>query len=359
MNKYSKITSLQYGMAIYFIMRSMSLGISINSYIHIGGVDGYLSPIIGMIIGFIPIYIFIKIFNYEPELNIFEKVNHLFGKKGIIINIIMTLTAYFLATIVFWNLINFIVSQYLFKTKTIAVAILFGILFIYATSKSINTIFRTINLLFYISIIIFIICLLGLINVIKLNNFLPFLEYGISKPLLSSLSHVAYSVLPLFILLLVPKKDISNNENINKYIIISYILSSLTKTFVIFSTIGIFGIDLASLYEFPDFLVLSRMSTSGFFQRLESILSIQWIFDSFVMICICLQFIKKAYKHTITNKYKDLFMVINISILCIICSNYLFKNNTVGDLFILYKLPFILVILYIVPLIIFFKIKKT
>ena len=63
MKKVNEISCFEYGILIYFIIRSMSLGISINSYIHIGGVDGYLSPIIGMIIGIIPLYIFLKIFN--------------------------------------------------------------------------------------------------------------------------------------------------------------------------------------------------------------------------------------------------------------------------------------------------------
>lgn len=363
MNKINKISCFEYGILIYFIIRSMSLGISMNSYIHIGGVDGYLSPLIGMLIGFIPIYIFLKLLNYRPDLNIFEKFDYLFGKKiGKIINIIVVGTIVFLTCIIFWNLLNFIGSQYLFRTSTLYVALIFGICFIYTCTKSLNTLVRTSNILFYLSIIIFSICALGLIGESKLTNLLPFLEHGIKNPLLSGLTHVAYSILPIYLLLFIPKNDVNNNKNLTKTIIFFYIFTNIGKFIVIFYVISVFGIDLANIYEFPDFVLLRRIATTGFFQRFESILATQWIFDLFMMLSICFHFIKYSFKHITNFKYDNLFISILILIICFISSNYLFKSNTSGDNFILYKLPFImLVILFILPLIVFIrsKIKKT
>lgn len=361
MKRFNKINALQYGIAVYFIVRSMSLGIAVNSYIHIGGIDGYLSVIIGTILGFIPLYIFIKLLNYKPESNIFIKIDYLFGKYSIIINTVLAGSIFFLSTIAFWNLLNFIVSQYIFRTETIIVALIFGICFIYASRKSLNVILRVANILFYISVLIFIICLLGLQRNVNFSNLLPFLEFGIKGPILSSFAHVAYSTLPLFMLLMIPKYDIDNNNNkLEKNIIIFYILANITKFVVIFLTLSIFGIDLAKLYEFPDFLVLRRIATNGFFQRFESILATQWIFDLFIMLCISYQYIKKAYIHVNGMKYKDLFISIVIIISCIICSNYMFKNNTSGDAFILYRLPFILYfLLFLIPFGIYIKSKKT
>ena len=117
--------------------------------------------------------------------------------------------------------------------------------------------------------------------------------------------------------------------------------------------------DLAKLYEFPDFVLLRRISTTGFFQRFESILATQWIFDLFIMISMCFYFAKSSYKHLFKNKYDNYFILVIIFTICIICSNFLFKSNTIGDNFILYKLPFILgIFLFIIPLIIFIKSRK-
>lgn len=359
MNKVNKMTCFEYGILVYFLIRSMSLGISMNSYIRIGGVDGYLSPLIGMIIGFIPLYIFIKLLNYKPELNIFEKFDYLFGKKiGKFFNIIVVGTIIFLVCIIFWNLLNFISSQYLFRTSTLYVAIIFGISLIYTCTKSLNTLVRTSNILFYLSIIIFLICVFGLIGNIRLTNILPFLEYGIKNPLLSGLAHITYSILPLNILLMIPKCDVKNNKNLVKTIIFFYIFTNIGKFIVAFDVLSVFGIDLASMYEFPDFVLLRRIATTGFFQRFESILATQWIFDLFIMLSICFHFIKYSFKHITKCKYDNIFISILILITCIISSNYLFESNTAGDNFILYKLPFIMTtILFILPLIVFIRTK--
>ena len=358
MKKYNTIDSLQFGIAMYFIMRCFSLGIAIDSYIHIGGVDGYLSPIIGTLIGFLPLMIFIKLFNYKPNLNIFEKINFTFKKTGNIINCLLCVLVFFMVIISYWNLLNFITSQYLYRTSSMFISIIFGISIAYASIKNVNVILRVSNILFYISILTFIICIIGMIGNIKFNNLFPFLEYGLNKPLISGLAHVSYTVAPLFILLMIPKNKISNNKNISKYIILFYLLADITKFLVIFIVISTFGIDLSKLYEFPDFMVLRRMSTNGFFQRFESILATQWIFDIFIMITLGMQYIKGYYRF-LFKKNENKFILCLTTLLCFICGNYIFKNNTIGDDFMIYKLPFILSISFIMSLLLYFKIKKT
>lgn len=358
--KTNKISCFEIGIIIYFMIRSTSLGMAMTSYIHIGGVDGYLSPLIGMFFGFIPLYFFIKLFNYKPELNLFEKVDYIFSKYGKLVNIIICFCTIFFVSIIFWNLINFISSQYLFRTPNLYVSMLFGICFIYTCTKKFNVISRASSILFYVSITLFIFFVFGLLGNPKLNNLLPFLENGLNAPMISGLAHVSYSILPLFILLIIPKNSINNNKNLTKYIIIFYLIANIGKIIATFFTLSTFGIDLAKLYEFPDFVLLRRISTTGFFQRFESILATQWIFDFYIMITICFYFIKLGYKHLINKGNENIFISIFILIFCYICSNHLFKNNTTGDIFILYYLPFILcLVLFILPLIVYFKSKKT
>lgn len=359
MNK--KITCFEFCILIYFITRSTSLGMAINSYIHIGGTDGYLSPIIGMIFGLIPLFIFIKILNYKPDLNIFQKIDNIFGKKiGTIINAILFITIIFLVTIIFWNLLNFIGSQYLYKTPNLYIAIIFGISIYYLCIRNLIVTIRVANILFYISVTIFIICVLGLIPHSKIDNLLPFMEYGIKGTFISGLSHIAYSVLPLFLLLMIPKNNIKDTKNLSKMIIFFYIISNIGKAIVCYFTISVFGIEIAKLYEFPDFALLRRISTTGFFQRFESILATQWIFDLFIMISLCINYIKCCYTHITKSNNVKIMLGILILLICIISGNYLFSSNTEGELFILNKLPIILYLtLFIIPLIITINIKKS
>ena len=317
MKKWNKINVLEYGIMIFCIMNSSVL-LCMNFYLKIG-VDAYLVPVIGTIIGFIPLLLFIKILNYNTSLNIYEKIDKIFNKFGILINILLSILVYILAIIIFKNLIKYIEIGYLYNTNTLLISIIFSISIIYTCTKSINVLFRLTNILFYITIILFIISTLGLINELNLKNLLPFLEYGISKPLSQSLTYISYTILPLFIMLMIPKNDIYRNNKLNKYIIIFYLLASISTIIITIFTISILGIDLSKLYEFPEFIILGRISTTGFFQRFESILGTQWIFTTFIMLCMCFMYIKNNYKH-LFNKKEDLFIIILIIATSLICN---------------------------------------
>ena len=316
MKRWNKINVLEYCIMIFFIINS-SILICMNYYTNIG-VDGYLVPIIGIILGLIPLLLFVILLNYKKELNIYEKIDKLFKKTGIFINIIITILVYILIIIYFKNIINFIEINYLYNTNSLLISIVISISIIYTCTKSINVLFRLTNILFFIFIIFFIISILGLLNGLNFNNLLPFLEHGIKKPLNISLIHITYTVLSLFILLMIPKKDIYQNNKLNKYIIIFYLLGSLSIIIITIFTISILGIDLSKLYKYPEFIILGRISTTGFFQRFESILGTQFIITTFIMLCICFMYIKNCYKHLFTKK-EDLFIIILIIITSIVC----------------------------------------
>ena len=44
-----------------------------------------------------------------------------------------------------------------------------------------------------------------------------------------------------------------------------------------FLVMSVFGVELATLYQYPEFQILRRVSLGGFIERVESTLSIQWI----------------------------------------------------------------------------------
>ena len=358
MNKHIRVTSFQTCILVYFIVRSTSLGMVMNNYIKFGKNNAYLSPIIGTILGFIPLLMFLKLADYRPDLNINDKNICLFGKKiGNIINIIIMTSISFLAVLIIWNLTNFICSQYLYKTSKFIVSIIFMVPIVYISLKNIKVLLRSSNLLFYFSCFIFITCIIGLVVQVKFNNLLPFLEDGIMGPFNGALSHIAFAVLPLFSLLIIPKDIIKDKKIFNKYIIIMYLIASLSKIIVIFFTVSVFGIDLAYIYKFPDYLLLRRIMSGGFFERLESILAIQWFFDFFIALSFYFYYIKISAKQIFNIKHQNIFIVIVIALLTYL-NFIIFNTTTEGNNFMIYKLPFILFILFfIIPFIIFIKTK--
>lgn len=323
-----KITNLEIGSLTYFIVRSFFVAICFNSIIHIANQDSYLSIIIGTFIGLVPIICFYILFNYEPSLNIFEKSNKLFGKIiGNIINSILIIFTFGLSLIVFNNLITFVYSQYLNKTPDIFIAIMFIICIFYSLLKGLHNNLRTCIILFFFSAILYSISVIGLITHISIDNFKPFFN---SNFINGSFKYVSYAVLPLYLLLLIPKNKISNNCKTNKTIFIFYIISSLCLFIINCVVIGTFGIKLTLLYDYPEFQVLKYVSLIGLSARLDSILFIQWIFDMLIFVIFGLQFCIDGIRNII--KIKRNILIYIFPLLIIILNELIFSVLLINDI---------------------------
>lgn len=358
MNK--KIHAFSIFSMIFSIMISPLLVISFNSMTNIAGVDSYISVFIGILMGLIPVYIINKIMSFDENKNIHQINDILFGKiGGKIINIILILNMVAIAINSIYSLTSFISSEFLYKTPQLFIAIMFFIPVLYATIKPIHIFSRSITFFTYFSLLLFILSFLGLITQIKINNIFPIMEFGITKPITSSLIFISYSVLPIFLITTIPKKDIYSKMSLKKIIYISYIIGGISIFLVTFLVISIFGIDLTILYEYPVFYILKRVISASMFERVETILAIQSILYLYITICICIFYIKDGVNHIFNlNKTNTLTFVI-ILILTIIGNN-LYKNTTAYLNFSINYVPVYLslVATFFVPILIYYKIKK-
>ena len=314
--------------------------------------------IIAIILGFIPLGIIYYIFNYEPDISLPFKNIKLFGNLfGTIVNIVIIWFTFFIILILFSNLITFIFSQYLNKTPTIIISIVFMITIIYVLVHGLKTITRTAMMLFFISIILYLLSLIGLFNQLSIDNFKPFLENSYQVLFRGSYSYITYNIFPLYLFLIIPKNDISD-KSFFKYVSIFYIVACFSLLIVLITTLGIFGIKMCYLYEYPEFQVLKYVSLVGMSARIDGILIIQWIFDLIIFMIMGMYFIKEC-TISLFNVNKHIFSII-IGILLIILNEYFSSNMLINDLSIniIPNIMFISISLYFVIMFISIKIKN-
>ena len=324
------------------------------------GVDSYLSIIIGTILGIPLILLYLYINNYEKDKTIKEKINLVFGNKiGTIINFLLCLCFFTISIFTMYNLINFIVSQFLNKTPFYIVGILFSLIIIYINIKGIEVMSRTMLIITILNISLFIFAFIGLIPHIDLDNIKPFLEHGINRPLIGSFYTITMNITLLFLLLIIPKNDIVATKNFNKWIIITYFISLLIVFIFLFVTLTTLGINLASIYQYPEYIVLKRIHIFNFLDRIENIIIIQWIFGLFSIISIIVYYISNTIKTNNNNKLIP--TIITFSILTL--SLTFFKNNTQFNDFTYKYLPFVrlfvLILIFLISFKIFLKKKKA
>lgn len=352
-----KITNLEYNTLIWFIIRAGLVGLSIKNIISISKQDSWISALIALILGIFPLLIFLYLKNYDEKLNILNLNNKVFGNKGTILNMILAVGTFLLVLIAFLNLTYFVNSQFLFKTKYIYISICFIIPIIYALIKGINAITKTSLILLYFVIIIIIIIIFSLYPNINIDNIKPILETSKQNIFSSALLLIAYNVLPLVLLLIIPKEKIKN-YNI-KTSLISYLLAMGSIANAAFFTISIFGKNLALIYDYPEFHILKKVKVGDFADRLENVLVLEWIIALFILIVIGLYFITETLKKEFKLKEKTSKFVSTIACLLILLISQfsLTLNESIPTLLENALVPILYICFLIIPLITMIAIK--
>ena len=339
----SKVNNLQV-LAIFIMMVGGPItGMNLTYIFKNAGVDAYLCPVIAAIMGIPLLFIFKYIFDYKPDLTLGQKVTHVFGKHiGTIINILLIGCAFIFSITMYFNLSDFIVSQFLPETPLKVIAFVFGIAIVYINIKGIETMSRVDLILFAITLILFFITVFGLIPTLEISNFKPFLEFGLDNTFKGSFHLLCVNFFPMLLLLTIPKNQIIDNEKFFKKLSISYIISTVLVTIIFVMMLGNLGIDLAKVYQYPEYIVLKRISLFNFLDRIENILSLQRLLKMFVYLAFCTFFITNTIKPNKTNK---IIPIITVFIM-FICAENLFKSNTEFNSFVVNYIVLFRVILF-------------
>ena len=333
-------------------------GISISILKAESGINSWLSAIISYIIGFIPLLMIIYISNYKKEQTLHEKIISLYGKKiGFIINTLFSLLLITLAITLLYNINNFILSQFLYRTPFIISCTLFIILIIYGANKGINVILRISLILLSFNIFLYTINILALINHIDFTNFLPLLKENTQNIFPASIKITSINYLPLLTLLIIPKNNITTPTKSSKTIIISYIISAIISLGLVITTFGVLGIDLVKTFEYSEYIVLRKIKLLGFLERIENIISLQWIIGSYIYLTVIVYTISKSiqFKSKKANKY----ITTIIGTILIILTTCIFQNNTIFDTYVKNIFPSIIGIIFIIYILITTKIYFT
>lgn len=347
MNK-EKLTSLQFSCLVSFPLLALFSGIGTHNIVKIAEVDSYISVLLSYLIGIIPLLLFIFIFNYKQELDIKDKINYLFGKYlGTIINYIINILVLGIGIILIYNISNFAISQFLAETPLLIFMLLLGLILIYNVSLGIENISRVAIIFFAIICLLTIISTTGVLPDFETSNIKPVLEHGLINPLKGSLSLTLTNVIPIFLLLIIPKNLIKENKNANKHIFIFYTIAFLFMASAIILTLGSLGIYLCDLYQYPEYTVLKKISLFGFLDRVENFIYIKWILNSIICLTLIIYYIQRSTKKTSTKLVPTI-----ITALIIFLSLYIFKNNTIFYMVILNIFPYICLLLFIIFIII-------
>ena len=289
-------------------MQSMFMGIGISSLINNTHEFVFLSIIIGTLFGFI----LIKLFNFNTN-----------NKYSTCLCSIILLIISLIVNV------NMVSVMYLDNVPKFILGLPIILLLIYLINKKDYTLFKLSNIILYINLFLVISACIFLLPHIKLNNFF-ISNVSIINILKSSLNYSIYSITPIIF--------IDNKKHIYK----SYIINSILILMIIFSIYGILGYNLASIYRYPEYIVLKNISISSSIENLENIISFHWIFNIFILMSTCTYKLKKCINNN---------LIVSIILLLILLFSTLINQHFINIYFfynnLVYILSFILIIVFL------------
>ena len=244
--------------------------------------DTWISGIIGLLIGLFAVYIFSKFGNLYPQLTLIQAIQKILGKwLGTFVAALFLI--YPLITVVAFirELGDFITTEMMPETPTLAVQILFICIIIFAVRLGLEVIARTGEIFLPCIILLFLLLVIFLIPQVEFNNLFPILENGIKPVIHGSFSFIAFPFLELVVFLMI-YPYINQSQHIKKGFLQGALLGGIVLIILIVISILVLGPDETSRNIYPSYSLARRVTIAHFLERVEAIVALLWMLTIFM-----------------------------------------------------------------------------
>lgn len=249
--------------------------------------ESLLNTILGSILGIILIY-------FANKLNL---------KKSMFIKIILVIILFLSSILVLHNITDFIDYNILKDYSLLVIGLLFIGICLLISIKGYHSYIKTVELSFYVIIFFSIASFLLLIYNIDISNF--------NRQLVKELDFsFNFMTMGLYIFIGYFLINYLNDYKLNNKVYFGSILFIILLKLL---TIGIIGETLLNIYDYPYISILKRIKYLDFIERMEGILSLQYLFDFFFIFSLILLCIKYLVGEIFKLK-KDKIINITLSI---------------------------------------------
>ncbi len=297
----------------YFLGRSFFLGFGFSLLSKMLVQDAWIAAILGAFLGSGILYLF-GLFKSKLNGKPIKEITSWIKWPILILYFIYNIFIYSQIVFIFQT---FASSFFLIKSPVFFIILPIPFIIFRICKTGYPTIAKVAEILMPISIFLTIFGLIGLVQNFKIDYFTPIL---ISKPtnlFTGSLFFAFYSTAPYFLLLNAPIEK-------NKFVL-KYIISSLSIIILCIFIIGILGPNLMQVYRYPEYMAMKKIRIFNFIEKVENIVSIAWLCDSFITLAI----VGNNLKETYPTKHQNIYFGITLIILYFwsILSNELYQEG--------------------------------
>lgn len=341
--KLNKITALQYSTITFFLMNSFLMNVGFHKLT----TNSYNDSILDILLGGGTILLFSLIifqFQRKNQDHIIHIIQKHFPKpiKLFILFILFMIIGF--STAYSLTILASFIHYYILKEVGLFIILvtLIGTI-LYIVSKGLSTIGKISEIFFYLYIFVFIASIIGLIKYIDFSNLKPLFTTNIEKHFSSSGIYFLSSIIPLFLLTMIPTKQVEFEYKNRKLPYLFLTLSIILVFIQLIFIISILGIHLTNIYQLPDIIIYKKISFLNILERIETLLAINNILNSLFFLLMGIYFMKEVTNHFIGNQKEHIVLAL-IGIILIILGNFFPINTSIYLMISLFL--FILIIPY-------------
>lgn len=287
MLKQEKINSFQFTLLIIIFTIGSSILLSPSISVLYAKQDAWIAGLLSMIASVFLILLYVKLSLQYPNKNLFEICDQVLGKwGGKLFSIIFLLYILLLTITLIEDISNFFNIQVMTKTPKEIFYITFFSLAMFAVYSGLESVARSVEILFPFLLFLYVMTSLLLIPEINLHELAPVFEFGTKPILFSSYHFMSLPFLQLFILMVfIP--NLNEPKKTKKVFLIGIIIGGFLVILETFYSLTILGVDLTIRNVHPSFLLAKKINIINFLQRIEVLVAFIWGISSYIKIFIC------------------------------------------------------------------------
>ncbi|MEK3727104.1 MULTISPECIES: GerAB/ArcD/ProY family transporter [Lysinibacillus] len=245
--------------------------------------DAWIAACIGVVLSLLAVKLFLTLANQTPSLNFVEAnekiLGRFFGKITASCFLILTFLS---AGELLYFIGIFMKTEVMPETPTLAFALMFSIIIMYAAYLGIETFARSAEIIFPAFVFIFIFFMVCITPQIHFENIQPLLEATKTSMLYSIARFMSIFSFPLLVLLILYPAGVNVQPSAQKGLYFGTILGGIVLITLIVLSILVLGPENTSSRTFPSYALAQRISIGNFLQRIEIIMAFMWISSIYI-----------------------------------------------------------------------------
>lgn len=249
--------------------------------------DSWIGIVMGVGMGGLLVWLYYALSLRYPAMTMVQMCERVLGRwLGNIVVLFFAIANFqFLAGNLFFNAV-FTTTTILPDTPMYAIIIFTTIIIVYLMRTGIETVARAGELFFLATLLLLVIFYATISPQFEIERLQPVFQTDIKTLLRSSIMYSAGNIFPLVSMLMIIPAHLNSSKKGFVMFGFGILIAGIITILNTLLEIGVLGVDLSTLYQYPIFILAKRISVGQFFERVEIIITIIWILTTIYRIYI-------------------------------------------------------------------------